>query len=226
MNYYEILRVSKKANTEEIKSSFREISKELHPDKVKILRTIYLRGVRYSVEGTEDTFETHKEAMDFIHSRYLTIIEAYEVLSDPNRRKEYDHTMLIGTSDPNETKAITNIFSMFEDILSSPRFDPETQDLIGIMGMELEEVERKMLSDIEDNEINISTLIEVKGRIKGAEFLVNKVDQLIDLANTNIEVIKDAIKINDISKNLLSKASYNREVEQIEMELGEENKNE
>ncbi len=63
-DYYEILGVDKKADTKTIKKKFRELAKKYHPDINK-------------EEGTEEKFKE--------------IQEAYEVLSDENKRYQYDN---------------------------------------------------------------------------------------------------------------------------------------
>ena len=68
-DYYEILGVGKNATDEEIKKAFRKLALEFHPDRNKS-------------KGAEDKFKE--------------INEAYQVLSDPEKRKSY---CLLYTSD-------------------------------------------------------------------------------------------------------------------------------
>ncbi len=61
--YYEILEVNKKASQEDIKSAYRRLAILYHPDKNK-------------ASEAEELFKG--------------IAEAYSVLSDPSKRKQYD----------------------------------------------------------------------------------------------------------------------------------------
>lgn len=84
-NYYDILGVNKTATQEEIKKAYRKKAVEHHPDK----------------GGDENLF---KEAA-----------EAYEILSDPDKRKNYD---TFGTTERRGSFNMEDIFSQFEDIFS------------------------------------------------------------------------------------------------------------
>ena len=71
--YYAILGVGRDATTEEIKKAFRRIARETHPDT--------------------NPGDTEAEA------RFREAAEAYEVLSDPERRARYDRGDTIDLSD-------------------------------------------------------------------------------------------------------------------------------
>lgn len=63
-NYYEILGVSKDATAEEIKKVYRKLALQYHPDK--------------NPDGAD---------------MFKDIVEAYEILSDTNKRKEYNYKL-------------------------------------------------------------------------------------------------------------------------------------
>lgn len=69
-DYYEVLGLSKGASKEEIKKSYRKLAKEYHPDRNKS-------------EGAE--------------SKFKEVQEAYEVLSDEQKRGAYDQYGFAGT---------------------------------------------------------------------------------------------------------------------------------
>ena len=63
-NYYDVLGVQKNASPDDIKQAYRKMSKELHPDKHK---------------GDKDA-----------ETKFKDVNEAYEVLSNPQKRQMYD----------------------------------------------------------------------------------------------------------------------------------------
>ena len=64
-DYYEVLGVAKNANADEIKKAYRKAAIQFHPDKNP---------------GDKEAEEKFKEAA-----------EAYDVLSNPDKRARYDH---------------------------------------------------------------------------------------------------------------------------------------
>jgi molecular chaperone DnaJ len=97
LDYYEILSVTRDANGDEIKRAYRKMAMKYHPDR-----------------NPGD-----KEA----EARFRQAAEAYEVLSDAEKRKRYDtygHEGLRGTSGHNfGGMEAGDIFSMFEDIFGN-----------------------------------------------------------------------------------------------------------
>lgn len=99
-DYYEVLGVSKNSTNEEIKSSYRKLALKYHPDRNP----------------------DNKEAED----KFKEASEAYEVLSDPNKRQRYDqfgHDGLRGGADYSNFTNINDIFSHFGDIFGGSIFD-------------------------------------------------------------------------------------------------------
>ncbi|MDQ3019706.1 MAG: molecular chaperone DnaJ [Bacteroidota bacterium] len=95
-DYYEILSVSKTSTVDEIKSSYRKLAMKHHPDKNP---------------GDKESEEKFKE-----------LAEAYEILSDPNKRQRYDqfgHQGVNGSGGFQGFDNINDIFSHFGDIFGN-----------------------------------------------------------------------------------------------------------
>jgi curved DNA-binding protein CbpA len=72
-DYYSALELNSNASIDEIRKSFRTLALRYHPDKNKD-------------EGSKEKF--------------MKIVEAYEVLSDVNRKKNYDESITIKKNKP------------------------------------------------------------------------------------------------------------------------------
>ncbi|MEO6693566.1 MAG: DnaJ domain-containing protein, partial [Ignavibacteria bacterium] len=90
-DYYEILSVTKTSTADEIKTSYRKLAMKHHPDKNP---------------GDAASEEKFKE-----------LAEAYEILSDPNKRQRYDQFGHQGVNGAGQGfNNINDIFSQFGDI--------------------------------------------------------------------------------------------------------------
>src|ERR1700689_3530970 len=99
-DYYEVLGVAKNASAEEIKKSYRKVAMQFHPDR------------NPGDKAAEDKF---KEAA-----------EAYEVLSDNDKRAQYDRYGHAGLGSngrgPTGGMNMDDIFSQFGDIFGDDLF--------------------------------------------------------------------------------------------------------
>src|SRR5688500_16912219 len=92
-DYYEILGVTKTATPEEVKKAYRKVAIQFHPDKN---------------QGNKEAEEKFKEAA-----------EAYEVLSDSDKRAKYDrfgHSRGNGGYSSEHHMNMEDIFSQFGDV--------------------------------------------------------------------------------------------------------------
>ncbi len=97
-DYYEILAVKREATVEEIKKSYRQMALKYHPDK--------------------------NPGDDVAEAKFKECAEAYEVLSDPDKRQRYDrygHAGVDGAATHNFRNA-EDIMSAFSDIFGGGLF--------------------------------------------------------------------------------------------------------
>lgn len=80
MNYYEILKLSKNATEHEIKSSYKKLVKQYHPD-------LYVGD------------------KDFAEQKIKEINEAYDILSNPETKAKYDEYLDLSEQPPTQTYA-------------------------------------------------------------------------------------------------------------------------
>ena len=95
-DYYDVLGVGREAGPEDVKRAYRKAAMKYHPDRAA---------------GPE------------AESRFKQAAEAYEVLSDPDKRSRYDrfgHAGLSGTAGHDFSRMrVDDIFSMFGDLFGS-----------------------------------------------------------------------------------------------------------
>ncbi len=101
-DYYEVLGVAKNASADEIKKAYRQTAMKHHPDRNA---------------GNKESEEKFKEAA-----------EAYEVLSDPQKKARYDQYGHAGVGSGNGGfgggMRMEDIFTNFGDIFGNERFRP------------------------------------------------------------------------------------------------------
>lgn len=97
--YYDVLGVTKESNLEDIKKAYRQLALKHHPDKNP---------------GDKEAEKKFKECA-----------EAYEVLSDPNKRREYDTFGAVGRGrQPNWDINVNDIFANFFGTRQQPSGEP------------------------------------------------------------------------------------------------------
>ena len=176
MNPYNILDVSVTASFEEIKQRYRTLAQMHHPDK----------------GGDEEAFKRIKLA--------------YEILSDPVRRKQYDITGETTTTNAKD-EAIANIVQILLHIV--PSFNVDQDDLIQIA-----EVETRTMIDLVHKDIGVTERyilnlekVSSKLRIKTDSenilnsFILNQIQQRkqeletfqrrVQVCNLMLEILKD-----------------------------------
>ncbi|MBZ0306018.1 MAG: DnaJ domain-containing protein, partial [Anaerolineae bacterium] len=89
-DYYDILGLDRRASDTEIKKAFRNLARQYHPD----------------VNKSPDAEAKFKE-----------LNEAYQILSDPNRRRAYDQFGHAGVNMGAGNAAYGDPFTIFEDLM-------------------------------------------------------------------------------------------------------------
>lgn len=166
MDYYEILNVAKDATPEEIKLAWRKLVRALHPDH----------------QQDED-----KEASAEVFKR---VKEAYEVLSDPDKRHNYD-TYGKGDIDIREDVKQT-VLSEFNGLLQTPDVEVWTPDIFEAMRRSLRNKVSANLNQVKQAEKDIARMAKLAKRIvvkgEGAH------NVFLDLTNQRTQKAHEFIK--------------------------------
>ena len=134
MNPYTELGLSPEATIDEIKQKYKILAQRCHPDK----------------GGDENQFKQIKLA--------------YEILSDPVRRKQYDTTGKIYIDKNIREEAITQLSNIILNIISN--FNSEHEDLIIKLKVEINGLKEIESNNIQTGKLFISNLEKVQQRVK------------------------------------------------------------
>jgi len=180
MDPYLELEISIDASDEEIKAQYRALAMIHHPDK----------------GGDEEKFKRIKEA--------------YEILSDPIRRKGYD---MSGDAESNlqiRNSALDHIAQMVAQIV--PDFDSEQGDLIAIMNLEVTKIRQSMFENINVCNKYIENLDKVVVRINAKHnkqnIMLELVQKQIDHRKREHEDFTKRIQICDLEIEILKDYEY------------------
>ena len=179
MNPYTELDVSVTASTEEIKQRYRTLAQMHHPDK----------------GGDEELFKRIKLA--------------YEILSDPIRRKQYDITGEATTTNAKD-EALSNIIQIILHVV--PNFNADTDDLIKIAEDESRAMLNMVNNDINNTEQQIIRFEKVlkKLRIKtnGENVLENIIQKQIQQRKKDLIVFHRNVKVCMLMLEILKDYEY------------------
>jgi len=179
MNPYNILDVSVTASFEEIRQRYRTLAQMHHPDK----------------GGDEEAFKRIKLA--------------YEILSDPVRRKQYDITGETTTTNAKD-EALSNIIQIILHVV--PGFNADQDDLIAIAEGETRAMLDMVNKDINNTEMQIKKFEVVlkKLRIKtaGENILENIIVKQIQIRKKDLVVFHKNVKVCMLMLEILKDYEY------------------
>lgn len=165
MNPYKVLKVPKTASTEEVRESFRSLSKKFHPD----------------AGGTDEAF--------------IELRTAYTVLSDPEKRKKYDETGLIDVSAvKTDLSCVAGLMiELFNTALNSGDAFKEDVDLIELMKARGAKATEEIKEKIEIIQHDLKSLRRLRERISTADskhnlFLHQLDEKIIKVARLEVDL--------------------------------------
>ncbi len=142
-DYYEILGVPRNASNEEIKKAYKNLVKKWHPD-------------------------LHKEDKEEAEERFKEIREAYEVLSDPQKRAQYDRFGYVGQSGENTGQSWSgNPFG--EDLFGGANPFEDLEDIFGTFFGHGTRTSSRRESKTKGEDVYTTLWIEVRDVLYGTE---------------------------------------------------------
>ena len=146
-NLYDILKVSSNADGDTIKKSYRTLAKKWHPDK--------------NINNKEEATIKFKELAD-----------AYEILSDPKKRKIYDTGGYDAVKEDNNNDGSVNPFDLFSQMfgnMSGMQHDNEYENVITQVELSLEELYKGTKLKQEIERINLCSDCNGNGTKNGSK---------------------------------------------------------
>lgn len=180
MTLYEELELTPDCSFDDIKHQYRTLARIHHPD----------------LGGDEEKFKRIKFA--------------YEILSDPESRKQYDETKTTTGPINKRTEAIQELATIFNRIVAN--FDPNT-NLINLMNEEVGRTIVRIHADIAMCEKYIKTLETVNSKIKVKNqsednIIESFVHQQIEWRQKDLDIFKTRLEITNIMMDVLNNYEY------------------
>ena len=179
LNLYQILEIEYNVSMEDIRKSYRKLSLKYHPDK----------QIKSNLSEEEKS------------RQFIKIKNAYEILSDPDKRQKYDKEILIKNISSNN---LTDIIQKFQNMLTN-------NEHIIFMNILDNKIKQSLLNNIKiDNffiQINKMNLIDIFNIINNFKILdiEIKLDFTIwELYNNHCQILK----YNRITKNIFEEIIY------------------
>lgn len=192
---YDILGVDPKAEYDEIKKVYRRLAKKYHPD----------RNSHLDDEGRAEAEDCYKK-----------IVEAWEVLSDGERRAAYDETgRTEAFKDELFEKAVEQIGDTLQKVITgivAKNLSPATTDVMGIM---LADFKRESEACVETKGKLKKTLAVIEGMSgrftsEGQDNILNHVlSEQKELVLSDIERMDDGVRLLQRCQDILKLHGYN-----------------
>lgn len=186
MTLYDILGVSSKATQQQIKKAYRDLVKKLHPD--------------------------HNNGEE--NSEFLAVQQAYEILSDPNLRAEYDRTGELPKNELNPyDQAVDRLASSFRvtiEKLSASDALLNTNPIILISEL-IEASQHTIEQNIVIVDATLTRLENYTDRFttnNKTSFLINVINNYIASLQKNKVELEKEIKIITIALDILSGITF------------------
>lgn len=189
MDYYEILEVDRKASDIEIKKAYKRLAIKYHPDK-----------------NNNDKYSTEK---------FKEIAQAYEVLSNKEKRRIYDMTGKKSVDMPN----IFNAYNIFNKFFTSMTNGLMTDDIINLLNNSNIKVHIFSLKESFMNNANYNTNNNANYNAN-RDTNHNNYNSTYDNLNYNKDTDSQNEKTKDIYYNIYAKLEdiYNKKIKPLKLE--------